>query len=127
MPAARSRVWGGRILSALPILFMFFDGGIKLATIKPVTDAFAQLGYPIEFAVAIGLIAIACAVIYAIPRTALLGAVLLTGYYGGAIATQLRAVGPSFPTFFPLILAAFVWGGLFLRDDRVLPMLVARR
>ena len=127
MRATRSRSVAGRILSALPILFMVFDGAIKVANVKQVADSMIQLGWPVQYAVAIGVLALACTAVYAIPRTALLGAVLLTGYFGGAIATQLRATGPSFPTFFPLIIAALVWGGLFLRDERVLPMLIARR
>jgi hypothetical protein len=72
-------------------------------------------------------LALACTAVYAIPRTSILGAVLLTGYYGGAIAIQLRAIGAGFPTFFPIIMAVLVWGGLCLRDARVLPLLASRR
>jgi uncharacterized membrane protein (UPF0182 family) len=121
------RVWTGRVLSAIPILFMLFDAGIKLAKAKAVTDGFAQMGYPVSLAQTIGVIALVCTAIYAIPRTSVLGAVLITGYLGGAISTQLRIQAPAFPTLFPLVVAAFIWGGLFLRDERLLPLLIARR
>jgi hypothetical protein len=120
------RVWTGRVLGTIPILFMLVDAGIKLAKTKPVTDGFAQMGYPVSLAQTIGVIALVCTAIYAIPRTSELGAVLLTGYLGGAISTQLRIQAPVFPTLFPLVIAAFIWGGLFLRDERLLPLLIAR-
>jgi len=113
------RIVAGRIISAVPILFMIFDGGIKLAKVAPVTEAFAQLGYPVSLAPTIGILALACTAVYAIPRSSVLGAVLLTGYLGGAIATQVRAGAGLFPIFFPIIIAGLVWGGLFLRDDRL--------
>jgi len=105
---------------------MIFDGGIKLAKVAPVTEAFARLGYPASLAPAIGILALACTAVYAIPRSSVLGAVLLTGYLGGAIATQVRAGAGLFPIFFPLIIAALIWGGLFLRDDRLLDFLPFR-
>src|SRR5258706_10617651 len=94
-PAALSgslskRLLAGRIISAVPILFLIFDGVIKVVKIAPVVDAFAQLGYPVSLAPRIGILALACVAVYAIPRTSVLGAVLLTGYLGGAVATQLR-------------------------------------
>ena len=115
--AARRRT--GIAASALAALFLLFDGGIKLVPIAPVVEAFGQLGWPVALAGTVGLLAIACTLLYAIPRTAPLGALLLTGYLGGAIATQVRIGAPAFSIAFPLIVAALVWGGLFLRDERV--------
>ncbi len=113
------RVLAGRIISAVPILFMIFDGAIKIPKIQPVIDASAQLGLPIELAPGIGILALVCTAIYAFPRTSVLGAVLLTGYLGGAVATQLRAGTGLFNLFFPFIIGALVWGGLYLRDQRL--------
>ena len=113
------RVLAGRIISAVPILFLIFDGAIKQIKIAPVVDAFAQLGYSIELAPAIGILALVCTAVYAIPRTALLGAVLLTGYLGGAIASQVRIGAGLFNVFFPIIIGSLIWGGLYLREDRL--------
>src|SRR4029077_13775646 len=114
------RLWAGRIVSALVVLFMVFDGVIHLMKIDPVVAAFAQLGYPVSLAVGLGIVELACVVVYVIPRTAVLGAILLTGYLGGAIATQLRVGSPLFSqALFPVYVGVLVWAGLFLRDDRV--------
>jgi hypothetical protein len=110
----------------VPILFLTFDAVVKLVKIAPVVDAFAQLGYPISLAPAIGVLALACTAVYAIPRTSVLGAVLLTGYLGGAIATQVRIGAGVFPVFFPLIIAALVWGGLYLREEKLRALLPSR-
>lgn len=111
--------WTGRTLSALVIAFMIFDGVSHIAKPAPVADAFAQLGVPLRLSIGLGIVELVCTALYAIPRTAVLGALLLTGYLGGAIAIQLRAAAASFPTVFPLIVAALLWGGLALRDARV--------
>jgi hypothetical protein len=102
------------------VLFLLLDGVVKVMKIDPVIDSFTQLGYPASVALGIGLVEIICVMVYLIPRTSAVGAVLLTGYLGGAIATHLRMLDPLFThTFFPLYVAALIWGGLFLRDDRV--------
>ena len=112
--------WAGRILSALAVLFLTWDGVIKLVTIAPVVEAFARLGYPVSLAVGIGALEIACVAVYVVPRTSLLGAVLLTGYLGGAIATHVRVQDPFFThVVFPIYVAALIWIGLLLRDARV--------
>ena len=116
-PIAAS-IWSGRILSGLSILFLAFDGIGKLVKPAPVVDAFAQLGMPMSHSAGIGLLLLACTAVYAIPRSALQGAILLPGYLGGAIAIQVRAETGWFPVVFALIVAALVWGGLFLRDTR---------
>jgi hypothetical protein len=111
--------WPGRALSALVVVFMVFDGVIHIAKPAPVVEAFAQLGYPLRLSVGLGVLELVFTLLYAIPRTAFIGALLLTGYLGGAIATQLRAGAGWFPTIFPIIVAALLWTGLALRDPRV--------
>lgn len=117
--ALRTTSWSGRALSALVVAFMIFDGVIHLAKPAPVADAFAQLGYPLHLSVGLGILELACTVLYAIPRTSVLGAVLLTAYLGGATATQVRVEAGWFPVLFPALVGALLWGGLALRDRRV--------
>jgi hypothetical protein len=111
--------WPGRVLSALAVAFMAFDGIIHVLEPAPVAEAFAQLGYPLRLSVGLGILELLFTVLYAVPRTAFLGALLLTAYLGGAIATQLRVDAGWFPTIFPVIVAALLWCGLALRDPRV--------
>jgi len=119
-PGSKKMIWTGRILSALGILFLLFDSVIHLMAIAPVADAFKQLGYPVELAVPLGIIELICLVIYGIPRTSMIGAVLLTGYLGGAVATQVRVGAPLFSTvLFPIYVGVLLWGGLYLRDARL--------
>jgi DoxX-like protein len=127
-PISKRRLWTGRILSGLAVLFLVFDAVIKFTKIAPVVDAFAQLGYPIGLAPTIGSIALICVVLYLIPRTSVLGAVLLTGYLGGAIASQLRIGSPLFShVLFPIYVAALIWGGLYLRDEQLSALVPVRR
>lgn len=111
-----AQLWTGRVISALVILFMVFDGVIKLMKITPVVEAFAHLGYPMSCAVSIGLLGLACTALYAFPSTSVLGAILLTGYLGGATAAHVR-IGD--PLYFSVIFGILVWLGLYLRDGRV--------
>ena len=115
----KSSLWAGRILSALPVLFLLLDGVMKIVKPAFVVEATVQLGYPESVIVALGVILIACTILYLIPRTAVLGAILLTGYLGGAVATHVRVGGPLFSILMPVILGAMLWGGLYLRDERV--------
>lgn len=118
----------GRILSAVAILFLAFDAVAKLLQVAPVIDASAQLGYPASTVFPIGVILLACVVLYAVPSMSLFGALLLTGYLGGAIATHLRVGNPLLShTLFPIYVALFVWGGLYLRDERIRAFLPGRR
>ncbi len=112
---ASAAVWTGRVLSTLAALFMTMDAVMHLLKPGPVAASFAQLGVPLGMSVPIGVIALVCVALYAVPRTALVGAVLLTGYLGGAIAIQARAGSAIFPTLFPLIVGALLWGGLWMR------------
>src|SRR5438128_667571 len=120
-------IWTGRVLSALAVLFLTFDATIKLFNIQPVVDASKLLGLPVELAPVLGMISLACLVIYLLPRTAPLGAVLMTGYLGGAIAIQARVEAAPFSLIFPIILGALLWGGLYLRDKRVRGLIAPRR
>jgi len=109
--------WAGRALSTLAVLFLLFDSTGKLLEVAPVVAGTTALGYPARTVFAIGVIELLCVVAYVIPLTSVLGAVLLTGYLGGAIATHLRVLNPLFThMLFPIYVALFVWGGLFLRD-----------
>ena len=116
---SKGSLWAGRIISALPVLFLLVDGIMKLVKPAVVVEATVQLGYPESVIVGLGLVLVACTVLYLIPRTAVLGAILLTGYLGGAVATHVRVGGPFFPIIFPVILGAMLWVGLYLRDERV--------
>jgi len=115
----KSSLWAGRILSALPVLFLLLDGVMKVVKPAFVVEATVQLGYPESVIVALGVVLVACTILYLIPRTAVLGAILLTGYLGGAVATHVRVGGPLFSILMPVILGAMLWGGLYLRDERV--------
>jgi len=119
---SRTIVWTGRVLSGIAVLFLIFDGIIKLVPIQPVTDSLRELGYPASdsFARFLGILTLLCTALYAWPRTAVLGAVLLTGIMGGAIASHLRLGDPLFShTLFGVYLGLFFWVGLWLRDERV--------
>jgi hypothetical protein len=107
-------------VTAIPVLFLVFDFSIKLAHIKPVTDSFAQLGVPDHLAVTIGVLELICLAIYLTPRTSALGAVLLTGFLGGAIMLHVRVGDPLFShVLFPVYVGALLWIGLYLRDPRL--------
>jgi len=112
--------WTGRGLSAAVILFLAFDSLGKLLQLEPVVAGTAELGFPVSQVSGIGVLLLVCLVVYVIPRTAVLGAVLLTGYLGGAVAAQLRVQAPLFShTFFPVYIAIGMWGGLYLREARL--------
>ena len=116
---SKAMVWTGRIMSAIPSLFLLLDGVMKLVKPKPVVDATVELGYPEDIILGLGIVLIACTVVYIIPRTAVLGAILLTGYLGGAVASHVRLEQGLFPISFPVIVGALLWGGLYLRDARL--------
>ena len=116
---SKKRIWPGRILSTLAVLFLMMDGGMKLFKPPVVVESTLRLGYPESSIVGIGILLLVCTIFYIIPRTAILGAVLLTGYLGGAVASQVRVRGPLFSILFPLIFGSLVWCGLWLRDRRL--------
>jgi len=115
----RRRLWAGRVISALPVLFLLIDGIMKLVKPPVVVEATVKLGYAETVIVGLGILLLVCTIIYLIPRTAVLGAILLTGYLGGAIATHVRVGDPLFTIIFPVILGTMIWGGLYLRDERL--------
>ena len=114
-----TQVRTGQVLSALVLLFMSFDGAIHLLRITPVVDAFRQLGYPLTAALPLGIIEIVCVALYLVPATRVIAAVLLTAYFGGAVATQVRAGAEWFPVLFPVLLGALLWSGLSFSDGRL--------
>ena len=117
--ASTSWLWAGRIISALPALFLLIDGIMKLVKPVIVVETTVKLGYPESVISGLGIVLLACTILYLIPRTAVLGAILLTGYLGGAVATHVRVGEELFPVIFPLILGALLWGGLYLRNERL--------
>jgi hypothetical protein len=126
-PAVKTTIWAGRILSALAIVFLIFDSVIKVLQMAPAVEATTQLGYPAGLVAVIGAVELACLAVYVIPRTSILGAILLTGYLGGAVATNLRAGTPAFNIVFPLIIGALLWGGIYLRDQRLRALVPLRK
>jgi hypothetical protein len=126
VPVSKKTLWAGRITSALAVLFLLFDGVIKVIQHPEAVRPTTQLGYPASLVVGIGVIELACLVVYIIPQTSVLGAILLTGYLGGAVATQLRAGSDLFSLIFPVIIGLLVWGGLFWRDDRLRALIPLR-
>jgi len=127
-PVSKGSLWTGRILSVLAILFFFMDAVMKL--IKPafVVDATAKLGYPEGVIQGLGIALLICTILYTVPRTSVLGAILLTGYLGGAVASNLRVGSPLFSNvLFPVYFALVLWGGLYLRDKRLRGLVPLRR
>ncbi len=116
---SKGMLWAGRGISALVVLFMILDAVEHLMTPAPVVEAFVRLGLPLRLAHPLGIIGLFCVAAYAFPRTAALGAILLTGYLGGAVAINLRAGDPMFETLFPAIFGVLAWGGIWLRDERL--------
>lgn len=123
-PISKKALWTGRVLSTLPVLMLLMSAVMKLVKPAPVVEGFAKLGYPEGLALGLGILELVCTLVYVNPRTAILGAILLTGYLGGATATHVR-VGDPFLT--PVVLGVLVWGGLYLRDERLRALLPLRR
>ena len=127
-PMSNGMLWTGRVLSGLVVLFLLFDGGIKLIPLDIVLTTSQELGIPTHLARTLGVLTLACTLLYAWPRTAVLGAVLLTGYLGGAIYVHVRADSPLFShVLFGVYLGVIVWGGLWLRDPAVRALIPLRR
>jgi hypothetical protein len=126
-PVSKKGLWAGRILSGLVVLFLIPDGVIKFIKPAPVVDAFAHLGLPLSISVTLGIILLLSTVLYAIPATSVLGAILLTGYLGGAVATHLRIGDPLFShVLFPTYLGLLLWLGLYLREERLRALIPLR-
>ncbi len=128
-PAVSNKaLWTSRVMRAVVVLFLLMDTGIHLAQPAPVVQAMNQLGFPPNAAVALGVLEFALTVLYVIPRTSILGALLLTGYLGGAVSAHMRVGNPVFEAYiFPTLVGALLWGGLLLVDSRVRALMSSRR
>src|SRR5882762_9802486 len=120
---SKKSLWAGRIISTVVVLFLLFDAVAKLMKIAPVLQAFTQLGFSTSLAVPIGAVLLVCTILYMIPPTSILGAILLTAYLGGATVTHLRA---GQPFYFPIIFGVLLWGGLYLREPRLRSLIPLR-
>lgn len=125
---SKSRLWTGRVIGALIAAFMLLDAAMKFAKPAPVAAAFVRTGWPLELSVTLGVLLLLSTILYLVPRTAVLGAILLTGYLGGAVATNLRLENPLFShTLFPVYFGILVWLALWLRDPRLGELIPLRR
>lgn len=126
--SGKGKLWVGRIMTAVPALFLIMDSIMKIMNAPAVSETMTKLGYPTELSLTLGIITLICVVLYLIPRTKVLGAILLTGYLGGAVATHVRVGDPLFThILFPVYLGILIWGGLYLRDYRVARLIPVRR
>jgi hypothetical protein len=123
---SRGAIWTGRLLTILTALFMALDGVMKIAKPPQVLEANLRLAYPVSTLTGIGIALLACTAVYLIPRTSILGAILLTGYLGGAVASNVRAGSGWFETIFPALFALLIWVGLCLRDRRLRSLLIGK-
>lgn len=124
-PVSKGGLWAGRILSALPVFMLLLSGVMKILKLQMVVQGFARFGYPESQMVLIGLLEAGCTIVYLIPRLSVLGAILMTGYLGGATASNVRIGDPSF--IMTVLLGMMVWGGLFFRDERIRALIPLRK
>src|SRR5580704_3266882 len=125
VPTSKKMLWAGRVISAIPVLLMVLSAVMKLIKAAPVVQGFPKYGYPESQIVIIGVLELLSCIVYLIPSTAVLGAILMTAYLGGATATNVRVGDPSY--IMTVLLGVFVWGGLFFRDARVRALIPFRR
>jgi hypothetical protein len=123
---SNKRLWAGRVMSGLPTLFLLMDGGMKLYKPRVVVEATVQMGYPESAIVGIGVVLLLSTLLFLLPRTSIFGAILLTGYLGGAVASQVRVSAVPFNIVFPVVIGVLLWGGLWLRDRRLQALLPLR-
>ncbi|HLJ77177.1 MAG TPA: DoxX family protein [Acidobacteriaceae bacterium] len=125
---SRSRLWTGRIVAGIIAAFMFFDAAMKFVNPAPVREAFARTGWPVHLSPVLGAILLASTILWLVPRTSILGAILLTGYLGGAVAANLRLEEPVFShTLFPVYFGVLLWGSMWLRDPRITALIPIRK
>jgi hypothetical protein len=124
---SKARLWSGRIISGLAVLFLTFDAVTKIAKEPHVMAATAQLGFPERTIVGIGTLLLVCTILHVIPRTAPVGAILLTGYLGGAVVTNVRFGDSALADVFPALVGVLIWVGLVLRDDSLRVLIAPRR
>jgi hypothetical protein len=125
--SSKLALWAGRLLTTLAVLFLLFDGIAKVLRVAPVMEASARLEVPESVIPGLGAVLIAATLLHAFPTTSVLGAIVLTGYLGGATWTHIRMGGPVFPMVFPALFGALLWGGLYLRDPRLGALVPLRR
>src|SRR5215469_3025289 len=118
---SKAKLWAGRVITVLTVAFLLFDTIVKLLNLPVAVEGTVRLGYPARLVVYLGIVELICLAAYLYPRTAVLGAVLLTGYLGGPPATQVRLEDPWF--IFPVVVGVLVWAGLFVRNGRLRPLL----
>jgi nitrate reductase gamma subunit len=123
---SKKRLWAGGVMSGLPTLFLLVDGSMKLYKPRAVVEATVQMGYQESAIIGLGVVLLLSTLLYLLPRTAILGAILLTGYLGGAVASQVRVGAVSFNIIFPVLIGALLWGGLWLRDRRLQALIPLR-
>ena len=121
---SNKRLWAGRIMSGLVVAFMLMDSVMKLLKLPPVIEGMVKVGYSASVIIPLGITLLFCTLVYAIPRTSVLGAILLTGYLGGAVDANVRVGNPVFTQIlFPVYVGIFLWAGLYLRDERLRALL----
>lgn len=121
---SKASLWTGRVISALIILFMLFDGGAKIVRFAPYVEGTVKAGYADSLVVPLGIVGLVCTIVYAIPQTSVLGAILMTGYFGGATATHVRL---GQPFYFPVVFGILVWLALYLREPRLRDLIPLRK
>jgi hypothetical protein len=124
-PVSKTALWIGRVMSALPVLLVLFGSVVKLMKTASVVEGFVRAGVPERLIIPVGIIELVCVIVYVIPQTAVLGAILMTGLLGGATLTNLRIGDPTYPM--PVVLGMLAWGGLFLRDVRLRDLIPIRK
>ena len=124
-PVSKTTLWIGRVMSALPVLLVLFGSVVKLMKTASVIEGFVRAGVPERLIIPVGIIELVCVIVYVIPQTAVLGAILMTGLLGGATITNLRIGDPTYPM--PVVLGMLAWGGLFLRDTRLRDLIPIRK
>jgi hypothetical protein len=121
-------LWTGRVIAGLIALFCFFDAAMKFVQPKPVAEAFVRTGWPLHLSATLGVLLLSSTILFLIPRTSILGAILMTAFFGGAVATNLRLENPLFSnTLFPVYFAILVWGSLWLRDPKLQQLIPLRQ
>ena len=125
---SRSRLWTARIVAGIIAAFMLFDAAMKFVNPAPVREAFARTGWPVHLSPVLGAILLASTILWLVPRTSIVGAILLTGYLGGAVAANLRLEEPVFShTLFPVYFGVLLWGSMWLRDPQIQGLIPLRK
>lgn len=123
---SKGSLWTGRVLSGVVVLFMLFDSVTKILKAQQVIDATIRIGFPLSTIVPIGIVLVVCTILYALPQTSVLGAILLTSHLGGAVSANVRAGSPVFNSAFAIVFGVLVWLGLYLREPRLRALLRVR-